>query len=80
MREIAAGMKRQIYFRDEIECLLCESKPHRMLDCREWYCRRGLTLYDMDCDGYTVYKRYGQGNQWFRLYDYIFGNDNSEDE
>ena len=41
MQYLSAELGFQVYVRDEIECVLCESHPMRSLNCRDWF-RKGM--------------------------------------
>jgi len=61
---LSVSLGRPRYFRDEIECILCESMHSRNLNsCRDWFCR-GLTLFDIDNHGNLIKRSYGKVGGW----------------
>jgi hypothetical protein len=52
------------YFRDEMECMLCESMHSRIsLNCCDWFIKGGM-LFDLDDAGRVRYKAYGRNSRW----------------
>jgi len=66
MMHLSSDLGFQIYCRDEMECILCESHPMRSLCCRDWF-RKGGTLYDCDTTGNFFRKEYGQDTEWIKM-------------
>ena len=50
-------------FRDFTEVVLCETKPNRSLNKKDWLIR-GIPLYDLDNNGYMVCKLPGKLERW----------------
>ncbi|MFM8622593.1 MAG: hypothetical protein ACKOB3_04355 [Holophagaceae bacterium] len=66
MQYLSAETGFQVYCRDEVECLLCESHPLRSLNCRDWF-RRGMCIYDCNNDGEFFSREYGIDSKWIKL-------------
>ena len=76
MQHLSAELGFQVYLRDEIECILCESHPMRSLHCRDWF-RKGISLFDCNKDGEFFRRDYGRETSWVKLsppeqYDFAF--------
>ena len=66
MQYLSAKLGFQDYFRDEIECILCESHPMQTLNCRDWF-RKGMSLYDCNEKGEFFCRAYGRKTEWIKL-------------
>jgi len=55
MRYLSSELGFNVYCRDEMECILCESHPMRSLSCRDWF-RKGMSIYDCDDEGNVFQK------------------------
>ena len=66
MQYLSAELGFQVYVRDEIECILCESHPLRTLNCRDWF-RKGMSLYNCNEKGEFFRRAYGRNTEWIKL-------------
>jgi hypothetical protein len=67
MQYLSGELGFQVYVRDEIECILCESHPMRSLNCRDWF-RKGISLYDCNEKGEYMQRKYGRNTEWVKLH------------
>ena len=64
MMYLSTAVGCEVYVRDEMECLLCESHPSRNLtQCRDWF-KRGQTIYDCTADGVAMERSFGKNTEW----------------
>ena len=64
MMYLSTAVGCEVYVRDEIECLLCESHPSRNLtQCRDWF-KRGQTIYDCTTEGVVMERSFGSKTEW----------------
>ena len=63
MQYLSGELGFQVYLRDEIECILCESHPMRSLNCRDWF-RKGMSLFDCNDCGEFYRRDYGRETTW----------------
>ena len=54
---------REFYFRDEPECILCESMHSRQLGKVEVLVQ-GKSIYEIDYFGRIIRKKYGRWERW----------------
>jgi len=66
MEYMSTALGFQVYCRDEMECLLCESHPMRTLNCKDWFVK-GMNLYDCNSNGEYFKKPYGRSSKWILL-------------
>jgi hypothetical protein len=64
MMYLSTSVGCEVYVRDEMECLLCESHPSRNLaQCRDWF-KRGQTIYDCTPEGLVIERSFGKKTSW----------------
>jgi len=64
MMYLSTAVGCEVYVRDEMECLLCESHPSRNLtQCRDWF-KRGQNIYDCTSEGVVMERSFGNKTKW----------------